>query len=322
EDLELLCTAACSDSLTRWQNDVASRCTSATFNWHGSVVLAEIEPRHVEERARSGMHARQCSELVFSRITGLAGQRFRQVCHLQPLFRAHLLMVTNIRFNPEACREQDPADNPDICNKEGWSVAEIYPDMKSITRLHPPDLADGQQYCSECFIKMWRQRLQSPTLPDSEFSDYMVEQYEDLQKKCSTTLGYVPYTKTLLLSTPKTTASPTRTVEPTATPVCSGQIVTPDPEQLRTCNEITDTFNVTTGDAMLATGNKFCQFNSTLCLPLPCELDTIYLSPTCEELAKRYSTDSNPVDSTQFLFWNKAIRGSCGSLFNDQRVCK
>ncbi|KAK7962736.1 uncharacterized protein PG986_003561 [Apiospora aurea] len=167
---------------------------------------------------------------------------------------------------------------------------------------------------------MWRERLQSPTLPDSEFTDYMVEQYEDLQKKCSTTLGYVPYTKTLLLSTPKTTASPTRTAEPTATPACSGQIVTPDPEQLRTCNDITDTFNHAVSATSLRAGHN---------LPLShlvslCSFDYIYICAgiDSEELAKRYSTDSNTVDSTQFLFWNKAIRGSCGSLFNDQRVCK
>lgn len=151
--------------------------------------------------------------------------------------------------------------------------------MMSVTRLYDPSL-----YCSECFIKMWRQRLTSPLLPNSAFTGYLMDQYEDIQSNCSTSLPVTTFTKTLLVSTSAvattTSGSTTQSPAPTATGTCLGQLVDPDPVNLVNCNAVSDKYNVTTGDIRVATSDYYCQFNTTICLPLPCELDTVLGSPT------------------------------------------
>ncbi|KAJ1704780.1 hypothetical protein NYO67_13065, partial [Aspergillus flavus] len=71
-----------------------------------------------------------------------------------------------------------------------------------------------------------------------------------------------------------------------------------------------------------ATQNQDCRFDSPLCLPKPCEIDTVWGKTTCEELAARYSTEELPISETQFLSWNPNILGACSWVHNSQRVCK
>ncbi|KAF8847581.1 carbohydrate-binding module family 18 protein [Acephala macrosclerotiorum] len=290
ENVTALCTSNCASSLSSWHSAVATSCDGQTINYGGTVVLAETEP------------------LISQNWCFLESQDWQGSDFL--------------RWDPDVCNNEDPTDNPPQCNTTDSSPADISPDMMSVTRLY-----DSSLYCSECFIKMWRQRLVSPLLPNSTFTDYLLDQYEDIQSNCLTSLPVTTYSKTLLVSTSAAAttmsgASATPIPAPTATGTCLGQLVDPDPVNLVTCNDVTDTYNVTTGDIRVATNDYYCQFNTTICLPLPCELDTVFGSPTCDNLAELYSTSDTSIDLTQFLFWNKAIQGSCGFLAIGQRVCK
>lgn len=54
--------------------------------------------------------------------------------------------------------------------------------------------------CSECFMKLFYERLGSDFLPDSDYSDYLVDQFQDIQDVCSTAIGDVHYERILQLS--------------------------------------------------------------------------------------------------------------------------
>lgn len=160
----------------------------------------------------------------------------------------------------------------------------------------------------------------SPLLPNSEYTEYLLAQYESIQTNCSTSLPVTTYGTTLLVTTATATATATAEATPTST-TCLGQLVEPF-DNYRSCFNISDTYNVSTGAVVHATNSQSCDFDSAICLPLPCDLDTVWNTPTCDDLAAQYSTEGNNVTMTQFLTWNPNILGSCGFLQDVQRICK
>ncbi|KAK0630503.1 hypothetical protein B0T17DRAFT_598686 [Bombardia bombarda] len=162
-----------------------------------------------------------------------------------------------------------------------------------------------------------------PWLPTSNFTDYLVDQFANLQSDCSTTLPYSTSSATLFIPPTSTasTASTTSTTSgaATAAPTCLGQIVAPQADFL-TCNDLSDLYGISTGDARVATGDCSCEFTTTICLPLPCELDTVWDSPSCPQLAERYSNSTYTVSQSQFLAWNGNIQGSCDGVSIGQRL--
>ncbi|KAF7174334.1 hypothetical protein CNMCM6106_008554 [Aspergillus hiratsukae] len=112
----------------------------------------------------------------------------------------------------------------------------------------------------------------------------------------------------------------TATVTTTATPTCLGQLVQPITNWL-TCNSLSDLYNVSTGNARLATGSADCYFNTTVCLPQPCPIATVWDAPSCASLANLASNATYNVSESQLLSWNPNILGSCDGVSNGQRVC-
>ncbi|CEL06914.1 hypothetical protein ASPCAL10082 [Aspergillus calidoustus] len=118
------------------------------------------------------------------------------------------------------------------------------------------------------------------------------------------------YTSTLLLQPSATTTLPsTSTTNQSPTSTCLGQFVEQTDPEL-TCFELADTYNVSTGTIVHITGEVDCYFETSICLPLPCDIDRFDGNPTCEDLIARYSMDEFPVSLTQFLAWNPHIQGS------------
>ncbi|KAJ6103890.1 hypothetical protein N7486_004112 [Penicillium sp. IBT 16267x] len=185
--------------------------------------------------------------------------------------------------------------------------------------------ADG--YCNECFLKLYRQRLLDPWLPVTNFTDYLIDQFDLVQTNCSTTLPYTTSASTLYVGTATATTATTTTGATTTgssavtTATCLGQMVQPLQNWL-TCNDLCDTYNISTGDARVVTGDDACYFNEATCFPLPCEIDTVWDGPSCDDLATRYSNSTYNVTTSQFLSWNSNIQGSCSGNAPGQRVCK
>jgi hypothetical protein len=96
-------------------------------------------------------------------------------------------------------------------------------------------LMDGQ-LCSDCFVKMMYQRLSNPYLPDADFSGYLVEQFDDIQSVCSTTMALttraLPTYPNVTLATPTPSATGNST-----TPTCRGQMI-PSPSSAMTCDQV------------------------------------------------------------------------------------
>ena len=155
---------------------------------------------------------------------------------------------------------------------------------------------------------MWW-RINSPFLPNSDESDYLIKQYQDIADVCNVTMP-----PSLIRALPSYPAAPTPIYLPPGTDpnanltdssstVCSGQTISAssskrdtmqlterNPELLEleedysgyarvkrasagSCNSLSLTYGVTTGDLQSISGNDDCSFNtSSVCIPLECEV--------------------------------------------------
>ena len=158
---------------------------------------------------------------------------------------------------------------------------------------------------------MWW-RINSPYLPDTDESDDLIEQYQDITDVCNVTMP-----PSLIRSLPSYPAAPAPTYLPPGTDpnantttdtsaTCGGQVISPisskrdelqlierDPELLEhgedsngsgrvkrasagSCDAISNTYGVTTGDLQSIIGTDDCSFNtSSVCLPLKCEITQV-----------------------------------------------
>src|SRR5437773_986083 len=57
------------------------------------------------------------------------------------------------------------------------------------------------QYCNQCFLQLFRQRMLDPWLVKSNFTNYLIDQFNDIQANCSTTLPYTTSSSTLYVGT-------------------------------------------------------------------------------------------------------------------------
>ncbi|KAL4879022.1 hypothetical protein BJY04DRAFT_220618 [Aspergillus karnatakaensis] len=169
---------------------------------------------------------------------------------------------------------------------------------------------------------MWRQRLMSAFLPIGEYSGYLLEQYQSIQDFCSVSLQASTYTSTLVIPSHIVTATATPTPNPPpTTATCQGQIVDTEDQALG-CLGLADAYNVSSGALVAITGSRSCYFNSSICVPLPCQIDHFFGHRTCDELAARYSTDDFPISVTQLLAWNPHLQGTCDLVAQAQRLCR
>ena len=147
-------------------------------------------------------------------------------------------------------------------------------------------LYDDELLCSECFLDILHARLTSDFLQDTDFADYLADEYQDIQSvwgKRSEPLttralpGYPHITEAADIGKPVPSPSPTTSgADPTATE-CTGRMVEirpggTDEEEFLTCDDIAEQFNVASGSIAVATKSHFCDAVGEVCLPEPCEL--------------------------------------------------
>lgn len=156
----------------------------------------------------------------------------------------------------------DETDMPAICNETDFDISSMTADMQAMVNLYnsslvcikcpPKDLignsANSSQFCSECFLELYRLRLLDPWLAPTNFTDYLIEQFDSVQNNCSTTLPYTTSSSTLYRGpqtiAPVTSAisvTTTTTYVPLPTSTCLGQLVQPISNWL-TCNSLCDTY--------------------------------------------------------------------------------
>ncbi|KAL5041073.1 hypothetical protein BDW71DRAFT_201664 [Aspergillus fruticulosus] len=298
-NITTLCTQECSNSLSSWLSAVEKNCNGETMVYQGGYLL----PKSIPTEWSQGY------DLVCQRDTS------SNWCYLES---QEWQGSDYIRYSPAACDNEDEDAMPAECNDPGFSTTFITAEMKDVTHIY-----DKSLLCSECFIQMWRQRLMSSKLPKGEFTEYLLEQYELLTDYCSVTSPVSTYSSTLFTrptGKASTSTSTSASSTPSATGICHGQLVEPDEVNSLPCLYMSDAYNVSTGTLEHVTGSEICDFQGPICLPLPCELDTLYGRNTCEGLAKKYSTDDARVSLTQFLAWNPHLQGTCDRVNQVQRV--
>ncbi|CAD6594277.1 MAG: hypothetical protein ASARMPREDX12_008557 [Alectoria sarmentosa] len=100
-----------------------------------------------------------------------------------------------------------------------------------------------------------------------------------------------------------------------------GQIISATNSSAESCNYLSQTFGVTTGDLHSISGTDNCSFNTSICVPLECEVAQIDKNQTCASMASSLSTSSINVTIALFLQWNPNIIGPCDNLTMDQFIC-
>ncbi|KAL2873550.1 hypothetical protein SGCOL_011262 [Colletotrichum sp. CLE4] len=301
-EVENLCTSDCVSSLSSWKSNVDSVCADETTLQAGVIVKAKALPVTFTYNAELVCLQDSASNWCFIESQTWQGSDY-------------------IRYSPEMCFT-DGDDNSTVapeCEDPDFDLGTVTSDMAALTNIYKKDL-----FCNDCFLEIYRQRLRDPWLPVSNFTDYLIEQFDDVQQNCSTSLAYTTSASTLYVGTPTatTTSGGTATgTSPPTTATCLGQTIEPESDWL-TCDDLSDTYNVSTGDARVVTGDRTCYFDKALCFPLPCEIDTVWDWSSCDELAAQYSNSTYNVTTSQFLSWNTNIQGSCSGVAPGQRVCK
>lgn len=220
-DVNYLCTADCVASLDSWQSNVETVCADETTVQAGVIVQAKALPLQFTYNAGLVCMKDSASNWCFLESQTWQGSDY-------------------IRWDPAMCYSNGN-DNSTVapqCSDPDFDVDTITSEMSALTNIYDEDL-----YCNECFLELYRQRLLNPWLPITNFTDYLIEQFDDVQGNCSTTLPYSTSSSTLYVGTATATTTTTgsgTTTAPTTTATCLGQTVQPLSNWL-TCNDLCDT---------------------------------------------------------------------------------
>ncbi|KAJ5098774.1 hypothetical protein N7532_005775 [Penicillium argentinense] len=152
------------------------------------------------------------------------------------------------------------------------------------------------------------------------YSDYLVDQLQDIGDVCSTsipdiTVRAIPTYSSIpkSVSTKPTTTDATPTSTATSVPTCYGQQVSGSG-----CDNLSAQYNVTTGDLKAYSQSDSCSFSRLACLPKGCDLYKVTSGDSCPSII---AGAAGNVTLTQFLKWNINILGLCDAPTVGQYVC-
>ncbi|KAI0431904.1 hypothetical protein F5Y09DRAFT_340145 [Xylaria sp. FL1042] len=183
------------------------------------------------------------------------------------------------------------------------------------------NLYSDELLCSDCFVWMLWYRVNSVFLANADYSEYLIDQLQDIQDVCSTQLPEVTIRNLPPYANATVSAVTTTTSSPATSTTCAGQSVGVSEPASGDCDELSSKYGVTTGDLQTLTNSDDCQITISLCLPSACALKQVEanstgLAPSCDDLAATLN-----VTTVQFLSWNPNIMGLCDSLTEGQFFC-
>lgn len=249
-----LCTAECTASAQRWRTTVRDACTDQYVRSGDKYVPADT----LSGRFSDGL------------VVACTKSSTKAWCLLESYDWVGSDVV-------QVDCEANPAD-PWCINK-----AEPLANNSRISTLY-----DDALLCSECFVKMLRLRVNSDYLPDADFSDYLTEELQDVEKVCGhesepITTRAVPWYPELsdapLIGIPTTPSTTTTQPTPTA---CTGRTVdiVPDLKEEMTCHDIAEKYKTGSGEVAIATKDDLCRTTKPVCLPQKCTLYAVEAGQT------------------------------------------
>ncbi|KAF4923012.1 LysM domain-containing protein [Colletotrichum viniferum] len=198
-----------------------------------------------------------------------------------------------------------------------------------------PCLYDDELLCSECFLNLMYKRVTSDFLADTDHSDYLVNEFQDIQDISQTTVGELATRVPPHPSTTQATATATATAVPNPDPDCElGQWVdifaTPESAlaetDLERCNELAELHGIATGDLMVTTRSSSCTMEPEgplddedsdegwFCGSPACQLLRVNEGDTCDSIAAAVSNYTNPITAVRLATWNPNVLGACDFL--------
>lgn len=265
-----LCTTRCGNDLQQWADAVSSSCKGQSMPVGGMVVDASYLPlvyRHGFQVACLTSRYPSPYSLLDHFITGDHADQWSSHSSGQNCLQASYEWQGSYAAAYPADYCHNGELNPEECDDPDFDQYARDPDDTRISSLYSRDLV-----CSDCFMKLWKLRLENPLLGrESGHAMNLKEQYENMQEVCSTSLPASIPSRTVVQGT---LAIPDGAPSPTPAP-CTGQRVQPNSTS---CKELADKYQVPLGAIYAATGgiDQDCtNVSSTLCLPQPCELETL-----------------------------------------------
>ncbi|EFE31902.1 uncharacterized protein ARB_01155 [Trichophyton benhamiae CBS 112371] len=236
DNVTTLCTSQCQQSLTSWTSAVDAACGNRPIVEDGIVKLASSTPLTYKEG--------------FDLVCLKSGDSWCMI-ESQEWEGSDIL-----KYPTDYCSTGDPEYDGPECFEKGFDQLAIEAGDERMTSLYEKDLL-----CSDCFLKVFRQRLLSPFLLKGGYTSYLVEQFQDMQSYCSTSMPYATSTSEVFMGT-ATRTMPTGSPPPTTT--CGGPTIQPTDPPL-SCEAITDKYNSHSdlhGEFSLASKPRFLKANA------------------------------------------------------------
>ncbi|SLM40550.1 LysM domain [Lasallia pustulata] len=365
-----LCTPSCLQSSSEWLEDVYNTCDGQTITIDSKMVPVES----VAIRYSDGIGLTCLTDIRLPIMLS-----YNQTPEVDPSTTSSPVSVNGTSTAPASASSStgngttiefnNSTFNYCFLEAQNWVGVDITaPDCTSDsnnTLCIDPDAANriANLYndtilCSNCFLSVMWWRINSPFLPDTDESDFLIEQFQDITDVCNVTMP-----PSLIRALPSYPAAPSPTYLPPGTDpnanmtasngaTCGGQTIAAssskrddikiaerDPKLLEleedysgyarvkrasagSCDSLSQTYGVTTGDLQSITGTDDCSFNaSSICVPLKCEVAQVGNNQSCASIANSLSTSSINVTIALFLQWNPDIIGLCDNLTMDQYIC-
>jgi hypothetical protein len=206
ENLTQLCTSQCSASASTWLSDVLAACVNDDLVIQGrSVPAATVAERFVEGLGVACLQSSGTWCTIESQ-NWQGSDIVRPDCTVEP--------------SDPSCLSGD--------------LSNVTSDNARLSHLYSDEML-----CSDCFVQLFHLRLSSNYLPDDDYSDYLVEQFQDIQDVCSTTVGaistrfFAGYNSASITINPTepTSSVPTTTTVSSVTSTTPTAVTTPTPIQ-------------------------------------------------------------------------------------------
>ncbi|CZR67061.1 uncharacterized protein PAC_16960 [Phialocephala subalpina] len=303
DNLTDLCLGNCTYEAQQWDSDVTQACADQWITAYGRLIPADsISGRYVDSMSTACLGSTEDERWCLSSSQNWTG--------------------SDVIYPDCTKTPTDPS-----CS---GNASMIDPENERMANLYSNDVL-----CDNCFVRLLYARVTSPYLADSDHSDYLVDQLQDIGDICNTTIPNITIRAlpSYVTAPPVTSinfGSTTTTISPPVTTTCSGQILNSSKkrflqlqgrdiqgeEATSTCDRLSTTHGISTGTLQYVSNSDNCTITSSTCFPSACKLQQVPTGVTCDSLAASLNATT-----VQLLTWNKNILGLCDSLFAGQYIC-
>ncbi|EFQ97480.1 hypothetical protein MGYG_00520 [Nannizzia gypsea CBS 118893] len=300
DDLTTLCTDGCSKSLSTWLEVVEQNCDGEEVTINGLVV----DPKAFPLKYISGY------DLACLRDSN------DNWCFYEAQDWDSGVYTSWDKKQPDACSSENPPADCDIVNSEDADT------------LYVTNAYDKELYCSECFMLLWKQRIESPVFPQGNLLDHFTKQFSKLEAACSTNLPSITPAPTVVLGAKDTVPPSTgyrldestvfRYNKPPEATITKAPVAkrTPVPRAIKTFYTPAITDRTTQLGAMVACGKYYNVVTGDTCDSISAEFEVTMdellaynpeLHPNCDNLWANFAICVAPVSPAPM-----AVDGNCG----------